>query len=107
MSPTTEGRDVVEIAAVLEEVEDWEALAHWLDIRMATINNINTNCALFQRAQCQWRQPVKTYCDGNAAGDPYKTAADIAIALDSKMAKKSQAQKLKQLEFTSEFITAI
>ena len=101
----TEGRDVQEIAAVLEEVEDWEALAGWLDIRIATINNINKNCPSFDRAQCQWRQLVRTYCDLDGAGDPYKTAADIAIVLDSKMDKKSQAQKLKQLEFTSEFMT--
>ena len=78
VSSRNEGRDVQEIAAVLEELEDWEALAGWLDIRMATINNINKNCPSFGRAQCQWRELVKTYCHGNAAGDPYRTAADIA-----------------------------
>ena len=88
-------------------MEGWEALAGWLDIRIATINNIDKNCPSFQHAQCQWRELVKTYCDGNAAGDPRKTAVDIADILDSKMGKKKQAQKLKQLEFTSEFITTI
>ena len=72
---------------------------------MAAINNINKNCPSFQRAQCQWRELVKTYCDGNGGGDPYRTAADIADILDSKMGKKRQAQKLKQLEFTSKFVT--
>ena len=38
----TGGRDVQHIAGVLEEVEDWEALAGWLNIR--TIN-IKQNCA--------------------------------------------------------------
>ena len=94
----TEGKDVQKIAAVLEELEDWEALAQWLDITRATINNINKNCG---RAQCQWRELVKTYCDGNG-GDPRKAAVDIANILSSKMGKKKQAQILSRLEFTSE-----
>ena len=80
-------------------------LAGWLKITRATINNININCPSYQRAQCQWRELVETYCDGKPPGDPYKTAADIAIALESKMGLKSLAQKLIQLKFTSEFIT--
>ena len=95
------------MAAVLEEMEDWEPLAGWLNIRRSTVNNINNNCPSFQRAQCQWRELVKTYCDMNADGDPYKTAADIAVILDSKMYKRKQAQDLKQLVFTSEFMTTI
>ena len=82
---------------------DWEELANWLNIDRATINNINMNCPSYNRAQCQWRQLVRTYCDGDADGDPYKTAADIADILYRKMGKKKQAQKLRQLEFTSEF----
>ena len=93
------------MSSVLEELEDWKTLAGWLDIRKATINNINRNCASFELAQCTWRELVETYCDGDGGGDPYITASDIADILDSEMGKKSQAQRLKQLEFTSEFMT--
>ena len=86
-------------------MEGWETLAAWLDIDRATINNINKNCPSYQIAQCMWRQLVETYCDGDGDGDPYKTAADIADILDSNMRKKKQAQKLRQLEFTSELMT--
>ena len=100
---STEGRDVQEIAAVLEEVEDWKTLAGWLNIRKATINNINKNCPSFELAQCTWRELVETYCDGDGGGNPYKTAADIAAILDRKMYKRNQSQQLKRLEFSSEF----
>ena len=100
-----EARDIQLIAEVLEELEDWEALAGWLNIRRSAVNNINRNCASFQRAQCQWRELVKTYCDMNTDDDPYKTVADIADLLDNKMGKKRHAQRLKQLVLTSEFMT--
>ena len=100
---STEGRDVEEIVSRLNEVEDWKELACWLDIERATINNININCAPHELVQCTWRELVQTYCDMNAAGDPDRTAADIAVVLDHKMHKKKQAQDLKQLKFTSEF----
>lgn len=99
---STEGRNVQEIASVLEEVEDWKALAGWLDIERATINNININCPTIELAQCTWRELVKTYCD-KIGGDPDRTAADIVFALDRKMHKRKQAQDLRQLKFTSEF----
>ena len=95
------------MAKVLEEVEDWEALAGWLDFNKATINNINKNCPFLERAQCQWRELVETYCNMNTAGDPYHTATDIADILDSKMGEKRQAQKLKELVFTGEFMISI
>ena len=85
-------------------MKDWEKLSHWLNIDRSTINNINKNCPSFHHAQCQWRELVETYCDMSADGDPYKTAADIAVILDSKMYKKKQAWDLKQLVFTSEFV---
>ena len=91
------------IAAVLEELEDWKALASGLNIARATTDNINKNCPSFSRTLCQWRELIYTYCDTNAAGDPYKTATDIADILDRKMGKRRQAQYLKQLQFTSEF----
>ena len=99
---STEGRDVEEITAVLNEIEDWKALAGWLDIERATINSININCPSFELAQCTWRELVETYCD-KIGGDPDRTAAHIAVILDRKMRKRKQAQQLKQLEFTSEF----
>ena len=88
-------------------MEDWETLSHWLNIRRSTINNINNNCPSFHHVQCQWRELVKTYCDMNAAGNPYKAAADIAVILYSKMYKRKQACDLEQLIFTSEFMTTI
>ena len=76
-----EDKDVRAIAAVLKEVEDWEALAHWLKIRVATINIINKNCASSVHAQlCKWNGLVRVSCDRNA-GDPFKTVAYIADAL--------------------------
>ena len=100
-----EDKDVRAIAAVLEEVEDWEALAHWLKIRVATINDINKNCASFQHAQCKWNGLVRVSCDRNA-GDPLKTVAYIADVL-SKMDKKKQGRSLKNLPFTSEFCDVV
>lgn len=97
----TEGRDVYEIAAVLEELEDWEALADQLGIARATMTNIRMTCATFGRAQCHQRLLVKTYCDMHADGDPHKTATDIANILSDRMGKKRQA-KLKELKIASE-----
>ena len=102
--PAAEGEDVQAIAAVLEELEDWQELAYRLDIQIAAINSINKNCASFERAQCQWRQLVGTYCAKYAAGDPRKTAEAMADILGSKMSMKSQAGRLKNLVFTSEFV---
>lgn len=87
---------------MLEEVEDWDALANWLNIKIAIINNIKKNCETFESAQCKWRQLVRKCCDKND-GDPYETAEAIAYKLESKMDKKTTARKLKELVFTSEF----
>lgn len=95
--------EVLEISAILEELEDLDVLAAWLNIRMITIKEKCQSSVKY--AECQWRELVKAYYDMNAAGDPYKTAADIADILDKKMSKKKQAQQLKQLIFTSEFVT--
>lgn len=88
-----------QIAGVLEEVEDWEALAGWLNIGTA---NIRQNCALtITVAQCCRRKLVKTYCDRLTSSDPYKAASGIAHELESKMRIKNIAQKLRELKFTS------
>ena len=95
----TGGRDVQQIAGVLEEVEDWEALAGWLNIR--TIN-IKQNCAhSITVAQCYRRKLVDTYCSRLTSSDPYKAASSIAHELESRMRIKNIAQKLRGLKFTS------
>ena len=93
-------QDIIEI---LQELEDWQELAGWMGIKAADITNIKKNCqSSVVHAQCQWRNLVKRYCYMNAADNPYKAAADIADILESKMGKKNQAQKLKNLPFTRE-----
>ena len=40
VSSRNEGRDVQEIAEVLEEVEDWEALAGWLAVQHLSLHSV-------------------------------------------------------------------
>ena len=88
-----------QIAGLLEEVENWEALAGWLNIRTT---NIKQNCALtITVAQCYRRKLVETYCSRLTSSDPYKAASSIAHELESKMRIRNIAQKLRELKFTS------
>ena len=86
------------MAAVLEQVGDWETLTGLLDITRSAIDNINKNCASFERAQCQWRELVKTYCDKIQSGNPYDAATGIARIL-RRMQKTKEAHEMKQLDF--------
>lgn len=99
--------DVQKMSDVLEDLDDWETLTDCLDITRSAIDNINKNCPSYERAQCQWRELVKTYCaDKIPSGDPYEAAAGIASSLHY-MKRESKAQTLKELHFctttTSEF----
>ena len=93
-----------QIARVLEEVEDWEALAGWLDIRTT---NIWQNCAYSPAvvAQCYRRKLVETYCSRLTSSDPYKVASGIAHKLENKMRIKNIAQTLRELKFESELLS--
>ena len=93
------------IATALEKVSDWEALADYLDIN---IDTIRTNCAdSSDRAQCYRRKLVKTHCDRLPSGDPYLAVERIAYVLEIKMEKKTQAQALRDLDFSSLFYNSV
>lgn len=86
------------MAKVFEEVDYWETLTNSLNITKSAIVNINKNCALVKRAECQWRELVKTYCQKIPSGDPYKAATDIANKLHD-MQKTKEAELMEQLDF--------
>lgn len=89
------------MAAVLKEVAYWEELADWLDINQDIIEE---NC-LFSlsktRANCYRRELIENYCNTIPSHDPYKAAEDIADKLEKYMGIRNQAQRLRELEFTS------
>lgn len=89
----TEGKDVEMISEVLEEVEDWEALAGWLDINS---NMILQDCASPAIARCYRRKLVKIYIDRLTYDDKCVVASNIASALE-KMKMMRQARILQQL----------
>ena len=84
------------ISKELESVKDWKELASWLDVGS---NNIETDCAREgSQAACYRRELVRSYCDKQPSGDPYKVAEDIAKALEQ-MDKNHQAKNPRQLQF--------
>ena len=86
------------MAKVFEEEDYWETLTNSLNITKSAIVNINKNCALVKRAECQWRELVKTYYQKIPSGDPYKAATDIANKLHD-MQKTKEAELMEQLHF--------
>lgn len=103
---TDEGRDVEKIAKILQDLDDWDEFAGRLNIEQGTITNIGKNCRVSNNlAKCQWRELVKTYCDMNDR-DFHKTVANMTDILHE-INKKRQAQKLRQLEPTSELVTQL
>ena len=95
---STAGSDVEKIVDVLEEVEDWEGLAGRLNFDTIPIK---TNCdTTIWQARCYRRRLVRTYCDLLLSGDPRKAVTKFATILDQ-MKKKRQAEKLRELTFSS------
>lgn len=86
------------MAEVLEEVDDWERLAGLLNITGCATDNINKNCASFGRAECQWKELVKTYCDTIPSDDSYEAASDIARKL-REMQHPKEAKRMEELHF--------
>ena len=94
--PLTTGKDVWDISERLAGVPNWKGLADLMNINS---HNIEANCALdIAHAACYRRQLVRSYCDSQPSGNPYKVAEDIAQALE-KMDHQHQAEQLRKLEF--------
>ena len=86
---------------MLEEVTNWEELAGRLNF---DTTHMRTNCATStEQTRCYRRQLVRTYCDLLSSGDPRQVVTTFATILDQ-MKKKRQAEKLRDLAFSSKLI---
>ena len=81
-----------QIVQVLEELDDWEALADRLDIKRAAINNIR-RCT---GKGCSFRELVITFCDSMGRIPVEAVVANISEALRW-LDKVVQADKLDRL----------
>ena len=80
---------------MLSDVEDWQGLANWLNIRS---DNIKEDCAQSNSLMmCHRRELVHRYCNKHLF-DPNKVAEGIAKKLEQ-MDHKHQAEELRQLQF--------
>ena len=94
------GTNLEKIVKVLTEVNDWENLAGWLNLGRGVINGLKTHCLREGDglAGCYHRKLVTAYCDETGRSS-VEVAHDIAHILESDMASKSQADRLRSLFF--------
>ena len=87
------------IVEVLTEVTNWKMLAGSLDVEYGKISGIKANCLIeMDTYRCCRRELVRMYCD-KTGKNTVDVVKEIARILERSMALKSQADKLRLINF--------